>query len=94
MSALSSRARVVCVSCWVNANDIELDCVATQDSVLKAVSNIKTGLWTNLSGGLFSALRLLEKLPYAPPPSRRLNAVRARACVRACVRAWGQTADD
>lgn len=36
---------------------------AGKDSVLKAVSNIKTGLWTNLSGGLFSALRLLEKLP-------------------------------
>jgi len=35
-----------------------------QESVLQAVANIRTGLWTNLSGGLLSALALLSKLPY------------------------------
>lgn len=44
--------------------DDEVDLNVSQDSVLKAVSNIRTGLWTNLSGGLFSALQLLSQLPY------------------------------
>ncbi len=42
---------------------IEWPCFFVQARVMKAVDNIRTGLWTNISGGLFSSLGLLQSLP-------------------------------